>query len=270
MGRFEDMCLGDSHDEQMGAKRGRSCPQQLACLLEAIRRANRGGRRVLACFLDVVRAYDSVNHVALFARLWEAGVTGSAWLTFRRWYDHLQSSVRLGGRSATEYFRQEQGTRQVSPLFYVVFMDELMGRLKALQVGLELGGHLLPRLMITDDVVLLAEDVSDMRVLLHETGRFASQWRVEFHVAAPSGGDAKSAMLSFCPRGEQLSTRFALSGEEIPLRSTCKYGGFWVSTDVASPFKIGIARRCASAARCRWGDGATDGEQLCCRAPQGL
>eukprot|EP00732_Lithocolla_globosa_P000745 Lithocolla_globosa_v1_NODE_278_length_4688_cov_20.187567.p6 type:complete len:103 gc:universal NODE_278_length_4688_cov_20.187567:1164-856(-) len=55
LSRFEVVLGNAGHDEQMGAEKGRNCPQQILCLLEAVGRSRRNGP-VYAVYLDVVKA----------------------------------------------------------------------------------------------------------------------------------------------------------------------------------------------------------------------
>eukprot|EP00732_Lithocolla_globosa_P007066 Lithocolla_globosa_v1_NODE_8642_length_797_cov_5.159030.p1 type:complete len:112 gc:universal NODE_8642_length_797_cov_5.159030:446-111(-) len=104
-------------------------------------------------------------------------------------------------------------------------MDTLLTRLKSLDIGVRVGDDTLPGFMITDDLVLLAETTCDMKVLLHVTGLFAKEWGVAFHVETSKNGDAKSAVLCFCPPGQVVSTDLFLLGERIPVRTEYRYGG---------------------------------------------
>eukprot|EP00732_Lithocolla_globosa_P003360 Lithocolla_globosa_v1_NODE_2657_length_1917_cov_4.679914.p1 type:complete len:261 gc:universal NODE_2657_length_1917_cov_4.679914:457-1239(+) len=95
-GRFVSVLGGELHEEQAGSQRHRSCPEQLFSLMKAIELAQASGRYVLALFLDVVKAFDSVDHRALFVALWRDGMRGKSWLLFQRWYDNLEAAVRWG------------------------------------------------------------------------------------------------------------------------------------------------------------------------------
>eukprot|EP00732_Lithocolla_globosa_P001293 Lithocolla_globosa_v1_NODE_618_length_3583_cov_3.898810.p2 type:complete len:433 gc:universal NODE_618_length_3583_cov_3.898810:1533-2831(+) len=249
LARFES-AVGVGHDEQMGGERGRGCPEQILCLLEAISRGQSSGP-VVAVFLDIVRAYDTVKHVSLFAALWRDGIRGRTWLLFRNWYANLCTQVRLRGQETTDFFRQLCGTRQgsvLSPLFFVLFMNELVTMVKDEGVGLDIDGELLSSLLIMDDVVLLTNNCDDMRKLLGVVSDFAAKWHVRFHVA-DDGGDVKTAALFFTgshppsPPAPPLQ----LCGDEVAVRTSYKYAGYWLSTDHAQAGRLAVAKRCAAA-----------------------
>eukprot|EP00732_Lithocolla_globosa_P001236 Lithocolla_globosa_v1_NODE_580_length_3691_cov_16.982398.p3 type:complete len:180 gc:universal NODE_580_length_3691_cov_16.982398:561-22(-) len=153
--------------------------------LRAVHHSNRSGDRVIAIFLDIVKAFDTVDHRALFVSLWRDGIHGRAWLLFQRWYNNLQASVRMGDGTLTDRFSLTFGTRQggvLSPLFYLCFINGLLSKLKACGVGLRVLEECLPALLVVDDVVLLANSVEDARILLNVASTFSREWLVKFHV----------------------------------------------------------------------------------------
>eukprot|EP00732_Lithocolla_globosa_P000627 Lithocolla_globosa_v1_NODE_223_length_5052_cov_23.804283.p2 type:complete len:345 gc:universal NODE_223_length_5052_cov_23.804283:967-2001(+) len=199
--RFVEVLAPKLHEEQAGSQRRRSCPEQLFTLLRSIGYVN-GVKKgcVLAVFLDIVKAFDTVDHRALFVSLWRDGIGGRAWLLFQRWYSNLEAAVRLGKRSMSDLFSLTCGTRQggvLSPLFYLCYINGLLTRLKQRNVGLEMLDGILASLLVVDDIVLLAESTTDMKVLLAEATCFAEEWRVRFHLAATPR--LKSAVLCFSP-----------------------------------------------------------------------
>ena len=69
----------------------------------------------------------------------------------------------------------EIGLRQgctLSPLLFMIVMEELTQRIKNTGVGIKIGKEILNILLFADDVVLLTESWEDMQKLLEEVGKF--------------------------------------------------------------------------------------------------
>ena len=95
-----------------------------------------------ACFIDVRKAYDRVWRDGLWKALWQKGVRGRMWRVLRDYYKKVQSLVRLEGGN-TEWFDVSVGVRQgcvISPILFDVFVDGLAREVKALGLGVAVGG----------------------------------------------------------------------------------------------------------------------------------
>ena len=96
---------------------------------------------VVACFIDVRKAYDRVWRDGLWAALWEKGVRGKMWRVLRQYYQNVQSAVKTDG-GVTEWFDVDVGVRQgcvISPLLFDVFVDRLAREVKRLGLGVAAG-----------------------------------------------------------------------------------------------------------------------------------
>ena len=117
---------------------------------------------VVACFIDVRKAYDSVWRDGLWKALWQKGVRERMWRVLKDYYKKVQSSVRLDGGN-TEWFDVDVGVRQgcvISPLLFDVFVDGLAREMKALGLGVAAGEGLLFLLLYADDIVVLANSAA--------------------------------------------------------------------------------------------------------------
>ena len=50
-------------------------------------------------YLDIKKAFDSVSHSELLARLWPTGVVGNAWKFFKTYLSNRQQFVSIQGHS---------------------------------------------------------------------------------------------------------------------------------------------------------------------------
>ena len=87
--------------EQGGFRPNRGCPEQLFTLTELISLRRLRGRSTYTCFIDIQKAYDTVWHAGLKARLSESGITGRMYRAICSLYAGCESTIRLGESSAT-------------------------------------------------------------------------------------------------------------------------------------------------------------------------
>ena len=76
------------------------------------------------CFIDLTKAYDSVNRTLLWTVLARFGVPQNMISVIRQFHDDMRACVRLGNRVCSEWLAVEQGLRQgcvLSPLLFSIF-----------------------------------------------------------------------------------------------------------------------------------------------------
>ena len=64
--------------EQAGFRAKEECSGQVAALVETVMRRSGAGQVTYAMFVDLTKAYDMVPHEALFAKMDQIGIRGSA------------------------------------------------------------------------------------------------------------------------------------------------------------------------------------------------
>jgi len=168
------------HDEQGGFRQKRRAEDQLFILTEIL--SVRKELNTYCAFLDVSRAYDVVWRDGLWSKLFALGVDGKLWRMLRAMYSSVESSVRIGSDVSLP-FSSASGLRQgsvLSPLLYVLFVNDLITHLKALNIGVRITDEFLAALFFADDMVLIAESRADLLKLLAAASRFAFQWKFEF------------------------------------------------------------------------------------------
>ena len=86
---------------QAGFRQLEECVTQAACVVEACQRRRIAGKSTFLTFIDFKKAYDTVPHAALFAKLSRAGVRGKFLNFIKGLYTENAIRVRVGsGKSA--------------------------------------------------------------------------------------------------------------------------------------------------------------------------
>ena len=147
-----------------------STEQQLFLLRHFIDRSRFQKQPLFAAFVDLKKAYDSVQHDLLWASLRRLGVHGSMLAAVQSLYDGGTMRMKISGRAGASGTARV-GVRQgcpVSPTLFGIFFDDLHARLVAdcPTAGLDCQGLSVPALFYADDVVLLSDTASGLQQLL--------------------------------------------------------------------------------------------------------
>eukprot|EP00752_Nemacystus_decipiens_P018516 g16601.t1 len=116
-------------EEQCGFRPGRST----VCMLFVVRRLQELGRRrripLYMCFIDLQKAYDSVDRELLWKVLARAGIPAEMIAVIRKFHDGMRARVRMDDGELSDWFPVTQGLRQgcsmSPPLFNVFFAAPL-------------------------------------------------------------------------------------------------------------------------------------------------
>lgn len=192
-------------DEQGGFRRERGCPEQIFCLREIVRNAE---GPIVCVFIDVAKAYDRTFREGVWHRMKDSGISGKMWRVIVKYYDKIESCVRVGSKRSA-FFAVEEGLRQgcpLSPVLFNVFIDGLVRDLRRCGVGVRVPGREEPvsSLLFADDIALLATTVEDIQTLVNVTHEYFRKWRLRINV-----GKTKSMFF----RAQQLRR----GGERVPL-----------------------------------------------------
>ena len=116
--------VGILPEDQSGFRPNRST----ADMIFVIRRLQELARKKLiplyVCFIDLTKAYDSVDRTLLWTVLARFGVPQIINSVIRQFYDGMRACVRLDDRVCSRWFAVEQGLRQgcvLAPLLFNIF-----------------------------------------------------------------------------------------------------------------------------------------------------
>jgi hypothetical protein len=154
---------------QAGFRRKEECVAQAAALLEMCQRRRRAGLSTYLVFVDFQKAYDSVPHEALLAKLEHMGVRGRVLEYLRRLHAEARACVKLAGRLAAEVFRVLRGVIQgapLSPLLFDLFMVDMSRSFRGVAVPGLAQGELVTDLKFADDVAIPCDSLESVRATL--------------------------------------------------------------------------------------------------------
>ena len=170
--------------EQAGFRPHHECAGQIICLYEICRRREIMDMPTFLAFLDFKKAYDSVPHEALLAKLKHFGVRGMAFEFIEAVYANSKVAVRTqSGLTAEVPFLR--GSRQgcpMSPTLFDIFINDLFDECR--ELGVEVPGvGRIPGLLYADDAVLTASSRGNLRRMLDAVSRWAVKWGMNFGIS---------------------------------------------------------------------------------------
>ena len=165
---------------QFGFKKKSSTSHAIHCLRETVDYYNSHGSNVYCSFLDASKAFDRLVHAGLFLKLLNRGVPLIFLSLMITWYSDLQCRVRWGENFST-WFSIKAGVRQggiLSPVFYCLYVDDLVEILSAIGIGCHLRETFLSILLYADDMALLAPSLKGLQTLLSATEQYCKAWDI--------------------------------------------------------------------------------------------
>ena len=159
--------LGTS-DNQFGFKRGLSCSSAIFTLRTVVDHYVNYGSTVNVCSLDLSKAFDRMNHHALFIKLMKRNIPVNLLSILELWFSVSMTCVKWG-RVYSDYFSLLCGVRQggvLSPCLFTIFIDSVVDRVRNSGLGCHLKMACFSILLYADDIVLLAPSVHSLQLLL--------------------------------------------------------------------------------------------------------
>ena len=207
-------------DEQSGFRKNRRGTDNLYIMKEIIEEAKKEGKQYYCAFLDIEKAYDTVDREVLWEILHRMGLEDKVVNIVKSLYNNTSAEYSLGDIKVEE-IRSRRGLRQgctLSPLLFSLFMEEFTRRIKKLNLGIRIGEELLAILLFADDIILLAETPEDLQRLLREVDRFSRDVNIKFSAE-------KSKVMIVNERDGEGERRWQMEEEELEVVQEYKYLG---------------------------------------------
>ena len=115
----------DTAHNQFGFKPSHGTEMSVFALKQVIEYYKNNNSPVYVCYLDASKAFDRINHWALFAELLDRKVSNSVIRFLLFWYEH-QRFCMWWGRMLSDYFIVSNGVQLggiMFPILFNVYMD---------------------------------------------------------------------------------------------------------------------------------------------------
>ena len=117
-------CVGIPPEGHSGFRPNRSTTDIMLVICRLQELAWKKQIPLYACFIDLTKAYDSVDRILLWTVLARVGVPQNMISVIRQFHDGMRACVRLDDRVCSRWFAVEQGLRQgcvLAPLRFNIF-----------------------------------------------------------------------------------------------------------------------------------------------------
>ena len=197
-------------DEQNGFRAKRSCEDHIFALSSILNVAKAKNQDTFACFVDFMKAFDSVNHKLLLFKLNSLGINGNIYNMIKAMYTGATSAVQIKNFT-TNWFPIKTGIRQgdsLSPTLFAIFINDLAIEIKEKHSGVKLNNELkVPILLYADDIILLATSANELKNMLKTVYNWCSKWRLKVN-------STKTKIMHFRNKKKPLTEHVFKYGEE--------------------------------------------------------
>ena len=165
------------HDNQFGFREGTSTQITIAMVKEIIEYYNSNNSNVYACFLDLSKGFDKVNHFKLLEQIWNTKLNMSLKLFMKEFFFNQYAYVEYNN-SCSQMRHIGNGVRQGgvnSPLLFNFYLSNMIRDICSSKVGCKLGFSSFAIVAYADDLVALAPTQSSLQLLLN---------KINFHLSS--------------------------------------------------------------------------------------
>ena len=158
---------------QNGFRKERSGSDNSFILDTILWKAKATKSKVHMAFLDISKAYDSVNRSILWSRLSSMGFNGTFLSTLRSLYNDDSVDCMVNGLLTSPIFLR-RGLRQgcsLSPMLFALYISDIGNDLTSSSIGFKLGDVTISGLLFADDIVVVAKTADGLKSLLDTVKR---------------------------------------------------------------------------------------------------
>ena len=211
---------GVTSGSQNAFRPGRNCEQHVISITELIRARKRAGSTTWVLFVDFRKAYDTVNHAALWAVARRAGVCEEIVRVLEDWNTGRTAKLSINGELTAPYtigVGVPQGD-VLSPWLFNLFIESLVRTLQADTVftGVDAFGLNVKELLYADDLALLCTTRAQVQRGLDIVTTWCDNWGMQV-----STGKKKTEVLVFYPNPPPGAAAAAVppAGDAAPFKA---------------------------------------------------
>ena len=203
---------------QNGFRKDRCGSDNIFILNSILWKARAMGAKVHLGFVDIQKAYDSVNRAILWRKLESLGIAGDFLETLKAMYkdDSVRCTVN---ETTTRYLFLRRGLREgcsLSPMLFALYISEIGEGIAAAGEGFYLGGECISGLLFADDIVLVSSSAAGLRRLFRLVKHHCDKLLLEINT-----GEGKSEVMS--PDNDRWELFDDDGGLELSLRQVLEY-----------------------------------------------
>jgi Reverse transcriptase (RNA-dependent DNA polymerase) len=213
--RFNDFF--STNENQFGFKKNSSCSHAIYSVRTVVNRFIDGGSTASLCTIDLSKAFDKVNHHALYIKLMKRRIPIKLLNLLVYWLDNCFSCVKWDG-TLSHVFKLEFGVRQgsvLSPFLFAIYLDDLIDFRRSNYSNFVI--------LYADDIMLLSRSVCELQRMLTVCERELSWLDMSIN-------SKKSCCMRIGPRCNFKCSNLTTScGSELPWVTDLRYLGIQIT-----------------------------------------
>ncbi|GFO17686.1 endonuclease-reverse transcriptase [Plakobranchus ocellatus] len=168
--------------DQAGFRKGYSTTDHIYTFNQVIEKSNEYNLPLCVGFIDYEKAFDSVEHFAIFDALRKININGTYVTILENIYRNASARVHIDNLES-EPFPIHKGVRQGDPISPKLFTAaiEMIFRKADLEHGLNVDGETLMNLRFADDVALVTKKVENMEEQLNVLNNISLDSGLKMH-----------------------------------------------------------------------------------------
>ena len=184
------------------------------------------GKSIYGAFIDLRKAYDSVDRSFLFNKLWSFGFEGNFLQSIRAMYQSVYQRVKIKNMLLDPIIAT-RGLKQgchLSPLLFNLFIEDINQQFGEICDQVNVDGMNFSHLLYADDLLLLSTTPSGLQTCLDRIESYFSKWNLEVNLK-------KSNVVVFNRTGKiSHDMTFHLTNQNLDLTNRYKYLGTLMSS----------------------------------------
>ena len=176
----------------------------------------RNGSEVYTCLMDMSKAFDTVQHSHLFAKLLAQGLPAIIVRYILISYKNQKANVRWNCEES-RYFTIANGVKQgavLSAILYCVYTNGLFQKMRRSNIGCCIGSNYIGILGYADDLYLMAPTLDSLQEMLRICERYAKDHNLKFSTDS-NPNKSKTKSMAYLRKKRKLPC-LSLCGNKLP------------------------------------------------------
>lgn len=182
-------------------------------------------KQLFACFVDFKKAFDSVQHEALFLKLARIGIGGKIQCLIKDMYKKTRLCVKINKQTSTQ-FQSNIGVRQgdnLSPNLFKIFTHDLVDIIDERCDAPKLTSSSVGCLLFADDAILLSTSAKGLQTELNNLQTYCKEWGLTVNTN-------KTKTMVFNTNGKNILLPFQYENKPIESVKDYKYLGTLITS----------------------------------------
>ena len=142
-----------------------------------------GNKPVYSCFIDLSKAFDSINRTDLLYKLGKYGIQGNILQVIQSMYSDISYSIKSNGKYSTP-FKSSLGVKQgcnLGPLLFNLFINDIHDSFDSACKPVKMDQQTFNTIAFADDIVVLSETPEGLQNSLDNIQAYCKQWGLQIN-----------------------------------------------------------------------------------------